>query len=252
MERDTALRWFDEPVHQIAQPLGVKDKKLYFSCKRMLDFILAALALVVLSPLFLLIAVLIKLDTRGPVLFVQTRVGARRRVQGGVTSWEIVTFPFFKFRSMRLNVDTELHEQFMAAFIAGDEAKMTDLQPNPGSAKAFKLARDPRVTRVGRVLRKASLDELPQLWNVLRGDMSLVGPRPPIPYEVDIYKPKDFQRLATVPGISGLWQVSGRSQTTFEEMVQLDLDYIEKQSFWLDIKILFLTIPAIISGKGAE
>ena len=204
MERDTALQWFNQPVHDITDLLGVEDRKLYFSCKRFLDVIVAAAALAVLCPILILIAVLIKIDSRGPVLFVQTRVGARRRVKDGVASWEIVTFPFYKFRSMRVDVDTRLHQQFMEAFIAGDEAKMTNLQPDPASAKAFKLARDPRVTRVGRFLRKSSLDELPQLWNVLLGDMSLVGPRPPIPYEVDIYKPQDFRRLATFPGISGL------------------------------------------------
>ena len=150
-------------------------------------------------------------------------------------------------------LSTELvHQQFIDAYIAGDEAEMAKIQTDPESQTKHKLVNDPRVTRVGKILRKTSLDELPQIWNVIKGEMSLVGPRPPLPYEVEKYHLWHFQRLTTLPGITGLWQVSGRSSTSFDEMVSLDLKYIENQSIWRDIKILIKTIPAVLSGKGAE
>lgn len=223
----------------------------YFYFKRLTDWIVAAVALIILLPLILIIAVLIKWDSPGPVFFSQERVGARRRTLNGQTTWEIRTFTFYKFRTMRVDIDPALHRQFMQAYIAGNEAMMAALQPDPEAATAFKLTGDPRITRVGGFLRKFSLDELPQLWNVMKGDMSLVGPRPPIPYEVDLYQVKHFQRFAALPGITGLWQVSGRCATSFDEMIHLDVEYIEKQSIWLDLKILLWTVPAIISQEGA-
>jgi lipopolysaccharide/colanic/teichoic acid biosynthesis glycosyltransferase len=152
---------------------------------------------------------------------------------------------------MRTDIDARLHQKYMEAYISGDEAKMSELQPDVKSAKSYKLSGDPRITRMGKLLRRLSLDELPQLWNIIKGDMSLVGPRPPIPYEVEKYERRHLDRLAALPGLTGLWQVSGRCETTFEEMVQLDLEYIEKQSIWLDLKILLKTVPAVITAKGA-
>jgi lipopolysaccharide/colanic/teichoic acid biosynthesis glycosyltransferase len=137
----------------------------------------------------------------------------------------------------------------MKAYISGDEEKLSEQAGK--SSNSYKLTGDPRVTRIGKFLRATSLDELPQLWNVLRGDMSLVGPRPPIPYEVEMYRKEHFCRFGTLPGITGLWQVSGRCETTFEEMIKLDLEYIDIKSNWQDLKILFMTVPAVISERGA-
>lgn len=225
----------------------------YYQLKRILDVTLVLLSILFLLPLLGLIAIIIKLDSPGPIFFVQERIGAKRKMVNGRIQWIIQPFPFYKFRTMWHNVDSGLHQKYIQAYIEGDEAKMASLRPDSGddAATSYKLNGDPRVTKVGKLLRRTSLDELPQLWNVLRGDMSLVGPRPPISYEVEEYRPEHLRRLATVPGITGLWQVSGRCETTFEEMVHLDLEYIQQQSIWVDLKILFLTVPAVISEKGA-
>jgi len=156
-------------------------------------------------------------------------------------------FTILKFRTMHCNAGDALHHQFVSSFI-----KARGQVPDPGTNGVFKLTNDPRVTPVGRMLRKTSLDELPQLWNVLRGAMSLVGPRPPLPYELEQYKPWHRRRvLEAKPGITGLWQVSGRSRTTFDEMVRFDLRYARTRSLWADLKILLATPAAVISGKGA-
>jgi len=156
-------------------------------------------------------------------------------------------FTMLKFRTMYLNADHRPHHEFVSRFI-----KASGQVHEPGKHRFFKLTNDPRVTPVGRVLRKTSLDELPQLWNVLRGDMSLVGPRPPLPYELEQYKPWHRRRvLEAKPGITGLWQVAGRSRMTFDEMVRLDLRYARTRSLWNDLKILLATPAAVISGKGA-
>jgi len=195
-------------------------------------------ALIVLSPLLALIAVAIKLTSKGPVLFKQGRVG-----QHGVI------FQFLKFRSMLPNSDPRVHREFVNEFIAGSASS---LQPGKPKRKVFKITDDPRVTRVGAILRRTSLDELPQFWNVLKGEMSLVGPRPPIPYELESYRTWHKRRILEVkPGITGLWQVYGRSRTTFDEMVRLDLRYARTWSILLDLKILFQTPRAIVSGEGA-
>lgn len=219
--------------------------------KRFFDLILVIPALILLSPFFLLISILIRLDSPGPIFFRQKRVGGIPQINGVRADWRSTIFEMYKFRTMYVDIDHDPHRNFMEAYIKGDTAKLTELQPEVLETEAFKLTNDPRVTHVGKMLRKFSLDELPQFWNVLLGDMSLVGPRPAIPYEVEMYKPEHFKRLTIMPGVSGLWQVSGRTTTTFEEMVHLDLEYIESQSLWLDLKILFLTLPAIISSKGA-
>ena len=194
--------------------------------KRTLDIILGALALLMLSPLFLLIAICIKIEDRGPIFFSQTRVGKYGR-----------HFRMFKFRSMCVDAEQRLKDL---------------LERNQHlEGVTFKLKDDPRITRVGRILRKLSFDELPQFYNVLRGDMTLVGPRPPVPREVERYTVSDHRRLAVEPGITCIWQISGRSEIDFSGQVKLDVEYIESQSVWLDLKILAKTIPAVCSAKGA-
>ena len=204
--------------------------------KRGLDVVGSLILLVVLSPLLLLIAALVKLSSHGPVFFRQVRIGQIMK-----------PFTMLKFRTMYSGTDHRVHHEFVSRFI-----KASGQVHEPGKNGFFKLTNDPRVTPVGRILRKTSLDELPQLWNVLRGDMSLVGPRPPLPYELEQYKPWHRRRiLEAKPGITGLWQVAGRSRTTFDEMVRLDLRYARTRSLWTDIKILLATPAAVISGKGA-
>jgi lipopolysaccharide/colanic/teichoic acid biosynthesis glycosyltransferase len=222
------------------------ERELYFLCKRLIDFVLAAVLLLPLLPLMVIIAVAITLDTPGPVFFVQERVGARRRSAGGRTQWNVRTFAFYKFRSMVAGADQSLHAEHVRTLAEGR------LDPGDGANATFKLAHDPRVTRVGRILRRTSLDELPQLFNVLKGDMSLVGPRPVPTYEVAQYRGSDAERLAALPGITGFWQVRGRGEVTFAEMIRMDREYVRNQTVWLDLKILIATIPAILSGRGAR
>ncbi len=227
----------------------VRDRSPYFLSKRLLDVALAALGLVVFLPLTILIALLIVIDSGWPIIFAQKRVGAKRWTRGGFSYWQQDTFTFYKFRSMVRHSDPSMHRAFVSAFIHNDQKRMAQVQN--GETQIRKLVNDPRVTRVGRFLRKTSLDDLPQLWNVVKGDMSLVGPRPPIPYEVDEYSQWQCRRLETKPGLTGLWQVTARSSADFDEMVRLDIDYIENQSLWLDIRILFKTPLAVLDGKGA-
>lgn len=197
------------------------------SGKRLLDILVAASVLVALLPLLSLIAAAIFLYDRGPVLFWQERVGK-----------EGLVFRFPKFRSMIVNAEA-LRSQIEAQNQHGQEGI------------TFKLKRDPRVTPVGRLLRRFSLDELPQFWCVLRGEMSLVGPRPALPKEVARYSPEDRRRLAVTPGITCLWQIEGRGDVPFPKQLELDLWYIENRTLWLEVKILFRTIPAVLTGRGA-
>lgn len=222
------------------------NRSFYFPCKRCLDVCLASVILLLLVPVFLLIAVLIKLDSRGPVFFTHERVGAKRKKTARETVWAITNFGMHKFRSMSANADSRVHEDYIRDFVAGR------VQPSEENGGQFKLTKDPRVTRVGRMLRRTSLDELPQLFNVLKGQMSLVGPRPVPPYEVACYRNGEHKRLAALPGITGLWQVNGRCCVTFEEMIRMDLEYIRNASLWLDLRILLQTIPAVLCGRGAE
>lgn len=224
-------------------------RRLYFISKRIFDFSVAALLLIVLSPLMLLVAILIVLDTPGPVIFTQPRVGLRRRRNGRGATWKIETFTFYKFRSMVNGADPTVHQNFTRALIHNDQNTVERLLA--GDNRLKKMTNDARITRLGRVLRKTSLDELPQLWNVLKGDMSLVGPRPPTVYEAEAYDQRQAQRMGTLPGMTGLWQVSGRCCATHEQMIRWDLEYIEHQSLWLDIKILLLTPLAVLRGRGA-
>jgi lipopolysaccharide/colanic/teichoic acid biosynthesis glycosyltransferase len=203
------------------------------SC-RTLDVVGSALALLVLSPLLLVIAIAIRLDSVGPAIFRQRRFGRDLR-----------PFTVCKFRTMQYGVPEDQHREFVLRLISGEEPELEAARP------LYKMTEDPRVTRVGRILRRSSLDELPQLWNVLRGEMSLVGPRPPIPYEVEQYPPHWFRRFAVKPGVTGLWQVGGRSDVTLEQMVALDVDYIRRRSLWLNIAIIARTLPAVLSARGA-
>lgn len=218
-------------------------ENLYRLTKRLIDVVLSAMLLVLLSPLMVAIAIAIRLDSPGPVLFRQHRVRGDQRARPDHPEENV--FTFLKFRSMYDGVDQSAHRKYMEGLING-RAKVN------GSGSRYKLVGDPRITNVGRVLRKTSLDELPQLLNVLRGEMSLVGPRPAIPYEVAQYKPWHTQRLTVTPGITGLWQVSGRSDLPFDEMVRLDIQYSDIRSPWTDLVILLKTIPAVMSGRGAE
>lgn len=224
-------------------------RRLYFVCKRIFDFSVAALLLVALSPLMLLIGILIVLDTPGPAIFTQPRVGLRRRRSGQGATWEIETFTFYKFRSMVNGADPSVHQSFTRALIRNDRATVEQFLAGDDELK--KLTKDSRITRMGRFLRKSSLDELPQLWNVLAGDMGLVGPRPPTVYEAETYDRWQAQRMGTVPGMTGLWQVNGRCCANYEEMIKQDLEYIREQSLWLDLKILVLTPVAVVRARGA-
>lgn len=235
----------------IALTTQTKNRLIYFFCKRLLDIGLTFLALTFLAPMIAVIALLILWDSPGGVIFAQERVGTRRFVHQGRIYWQRRNFTCYKFRSMYVNADEALHRRFVEAYIAGDDGAMAAVQPDKAGEQRYKLNGDPRITRIGSFLRKTSLDELPQLWNVLKGDMSLVGPRPPIPYEVAMYDRRHLQRLQTVPGMTGLWQVKGRGELGFEEMVNLDLEYIQTQSFGQDLWILLHTIPAVLLNKGA-
>jgi lipopolysaccharide/colanic/teichoic acid biosynthesis glycosyltransferase len=224
-----------------------RDDALYYYSKRLVDSLAAAGLILILLPVMAIIAFLIKLTSPGPVFFVQERVGAKRRIdERGRIVWGVQRFRVFKFRSMVHNADESLHIEHIKAFVNG-----TLDASNAGDAN-FKLQEDPRITWIGHIIRKTSLDELPQLINVLKGEMSLVGPRPVPTYEVDGYQDQHYERLAALPGITGLWQVMGRSAVSFEEMIRMDIDYVHRQSLLLDLKILLMTIPAVLSGRGAD
>jgi lipopolysaccharide/colanic/teichoic acid biosynthesis glycosyltransferase len=208
-------------LHSTAGPSAA-----YLTAKRLLDVAVSLALLAALSPLFLIVALCVKLTDGGPVFFRQKRVGLNGRV-----------FDFFKFRSM----------------VVDAEARKTELMRlnKHGNSVTFKMLRDPRVTWVGRIMRKTSVDELPQLWNVLIGEMTLVGPRPAVVAEVQRYTVRERRRLAVTPGLTCIWQVSGRADLDFQQQVELDVRYIRERSMWLDLKLMLLTVPAVLSGKGA-
>jgi lipopolysaccharide/colanic/teichoic acid biosynthesis glycosyltransferase len=224
---------------------GASDWRLiYLLSKRILDLILSPILLCVVSPVMLLAAALIKLESKGPAIFVQERVGARYRWENGRVVWQICLFRCYKFRTMWSDADESIHREYLRRFRNGYTEAGTESAP-------FKLSHDSRITRVGQFLRTTSLDELPQLMNVIKGEMSLVGPRPVPAYEVELYDDWHYHRLAGPPGITGIWQVYGRSRVTFEEMVQMDIDYVRRSSILLDIKLLLLTVTSVVSLKGA-
>jgi lipopolysaccharide/colanic/teichoic acid biosynthesis glycosyltransferase len=209
--------------------------------KRLMDIVGSTLVLVILAPVFVVVALAIKASSKGPVLFRQRRVGQYGR-----------PFTFLKFRSMHVGNDSSVHREYVTQLIAG-EAQRNPCKGNGNGIGVYKLTNDARITRVGVFLRRSSLDELPQLLNVLNGEMSLVGPRPAIPYEVAAYQTWHRRRVLEVkPGITGLWQVSGRCKVEFDEMVRLDLRYAKTWSPWLDMKILLRTPRAVLVGDGAH
>jgi len=205
----------------------------YSRIKRVLDVTFTLL----LSPLLLLVglivAVLLRLDSEGPIFFRQKRIG-----QNGEE------FEMLKFRSMYVDCDDSLHRQAIEQYMSGEIINGDD------DEHPYKQGNDPRITRVGRILRKTSLDELPQFWNVWRGQMSLVGPRPPLPYEAELYNARDWLRLSGKPGLTGPWQVYGRSKVPFQEMVEMDISYLQNQSLWQDCKFIVLTIPVMVFARG--
>lgn len=214
-----------------------ESKKLPFLLKRLMDVVGSLAAIILLGPLFVIIAIAVKLSSEGPIFFKQQRLGQFGK-----------TFTCLKFRSMRPNSNSKIHQEFITKVIKGTyDGKSAD-----GGSPVYKMTRDPRVTRVGQILRRTSLDELPQFFNVLNGDMSLVGPRPPIAYEYKEYDIWHRRRVLELkPGITGLWQVKGRSRVRFDDMVRLDLQYARAWSLWLDIQILAQTPRAVVMGDGA-
>ncbi|HEY8323686.1 MAG TPA: sugar transferase [Ktedonobacterales bacterium] len=206
----------------------------YFFSKRMLDVVFGLAMFAVALPIMVVVAVLVALDSPGPILYKQRRVGEDGQ-----------EFDLYKFRSMCHNADNGVHKKAIARYMKGERLNTARTSDSP-----FKLGDDPRITRIGKFIRKTSLDELPQLWNIVTGEMSLVGPRPPIPYEVELYSKRAMQRLQGKPGLTGPWQVYGRDKVTFHEMVEMDIAYLRNRSLAYDLKLILLTIPAVLNGRG--
>jgi len=206
----------------------------YERAKRLLDILFSLLILIPLCVIIVIVALCIRLDSEGPIFFRQKRVGRNG-----------VEFDMLKFRSMYVDSDDSLHREAIAKYMSGQQ-----LVDSPTSDLSYKKVDDPRVTRVGRFLRKASIDELPQFFNVLRGEMALVGPRPPLPYEVESYNLYQKMRLSGKPGLTGPWQVYGRSRVPFETMIEMDIDYLRHQTLREDLKLIALTVPVMIVGRG--
>lgn len=206
----------------------------YLKAKRILDVTFTLLVAPFVLFVGVIVAICIKLNSPGPIFYRQKRVG-----QDGVE------FAMLKFRSMYINNDSNVHREKIIKYMNGEK-----LNEDDNGDMAYKQLHDPRITSVGRFIRKTSLDELPQFWNVLRGQMSLVGPRPPLPYEVEFYSPQEWLRLTGKPGLTGPWQVYGRSRVTFHNMIHMDITYLKEQSLWYDLKLIILTIPVMISGRG--
>jgi len=266
MQREISLTALQE--YDLNTNLVTNDRRSYYFVKRAFDFCIALILLILLCPLLILISLVILIYSPGPVFFVQERVGAKGQIRNGQLYWKQVNFRCYKFRTMKLNTDPSIHQAYIKALIENDEKQMQAVQKaatrprglisqeqsaaaQKAPTRPRKLVNDERVIAPGKILRKLSLDELPQLLNVLRGDMSLIGPRPAIPYEVKMYKPWHKLRLQAQPGISGLQQVTARCTADFDEQVKLDIAYIKHQSIWLDLKIAFKTPLAIISTRGA-
>jgi lipopolysaccharide/colanic/teichoic acid biosynthesis glycosyltransferase len=212
---------------------------LWLAFRRLVDIAVSSALILLLSPILIAVAIAIRLDSHGPALFRQRRVGFQER-----------EFTIFKFRSMRLDADPRGHQEYVTALINGGDE--TEAAPAGGGKNLYKLAVDNRITPVGRWIRKWSLDELPQLFNVVLGHMTLVGPRPAIPYEVAEYPAWYLERFSVKPGLTGYWQVSGRSERTYEEMVRLDIEYAERRSLALDLSIFLKTPWIVLTRKGAE
>ncbi len=207
----------------------------YLRMKRILDIVFILLIAPFILFVGLIVAICIKLDSKGPVFFRQKRIGQDGNV-----------FEMLKFRSMYVNSDQMAHREKILQYMNGQKLNNDDKT----GAMAYKDVKDPRITKIGRFIRKTSLDEIPQFWNVLCGQMSLVGPRPPLPYEVELYSAHEWQRMAGKPGLTGTWQVYGRSRVTFQNMVEMDIEYLENQSLLTDLKLIFLTVPVMIFARG--
>jgi len=206
----------------------------YLRAKRILDIVFTLLILIPLGVVLVIFAVLIRIDSKGPIFFRQKRVGMNG-----------VEFDIFKFRSMYTDCDDSIHRESIKQYLNG-----ATLNGKADSGNQYKLVDDPRVTRIGRFIRKTSIDELPQFINVLRGEMTLVGPRPPVPYEVAEYDPHDRLRLSGKPGLTGIWQIYGRSRVPFKKMVEMDIEYLEQQSILQDLKLVALTVPVMLHSRG--
>jgi lipopolysaccharide/colanic/teichoic acid biosynthesis glycosyltransferase len=215
-------------------PSAIRIDPRYLRAKRILDILFTLLILFPFCIVMVIVAVLIRLDSKGPIFFRQKRVGLHG-----------VEFDMFKFRSMHMNCDDSAHREAIKQYMNG-----ATLNDEVGTDNPHKLANDPRVTRIGRFIRRTSIDELPQFINVLRGEMTLVGPRPPLPYEVEAYSLRDLLRLGGKPGLTGTWQVYGRSRVAFQEMVEMDIVYLQQQSISQDLKLVALTIPVMLRGRG--
>ena len=222
------------PVPSLSLESSLTIKQSYLRAKRLLDILFPLLILVPLCFIIVVVAILIRLDSEGPVFYRQKRTGLNGE-----------EFTLYKLRTMYLDNEDSLHRKAVAKYISGEK-----LSGDGTGNISYKLTEDPRVTRVGRFLRKTSLDELPQFFNVLHGEMSLVGPRPPLPYEVEMYSPHDWLRLSGKPGLTGIWQVYGRSRITFQSMVQMDIEYLQQQSLWEDLKLIVLTVPVVFLARG--
>ncbi len=225
-------------VNELADPRHVRFERL----GRTIDVAAAAILLVLTAPLMAIVALLVRIDSPGPALYRGRRIGLGGR-----------PFTVLKFRSMRVDTDDELHRRYVLGLLRSDEAKHQPASATADdNAVAFKLHDDPRVTRVGRWIRATTLDELPQLVNVLKGEMSLVGPRPEVPYALEGYEPGHHERFSVRPGLTGLWQVSGRGDLSPRDMLALDVDYARRRSLRLDMTIMARTLPAVLRRKGAS
>lgn len=230
---------------QFAQPV-------YLKVKRLIDLVLASFALLLVLPVLTLAGIAIKLDTKGPIVFKQRRMRARRRILEGRPVWVVEPFMIYKLRTMVHGADQKPQHARMRAYILGDETHFDSESEGVRFNGSFKPDNDERVTRIGSLLRRLSIDEMPQLWNVIKGDMSLVGPRPPMPSEVELYDTRQLSYLATPCGITGWAQVNGRCTIDFAEMLALSFEYLERRSLLFDLRILTQTIPTVLSRQGAE
>jgi lipopolysaccharide/colanic/teichoic acid biosynthesis glycosyltransferase len=233
----SAYRFKGDGIMAVLAPSTQKTisiNKGYLRVKRLIDIVFTLFILIPLLIVIIVFAVLIRIDSKGPIFFRQKRVGRKG-----------VEFYMFKLRSMYVDSDDSAHRESIRQYMNGAE-----LNGKVDSGNQYKLVDDPRITRVGRFIRKTSIDELPQFINVLRGEMTLVGPRPPLPYEVEEYGPRDWIRLSGRPGLTGKWQVYGRSRVPFKNMVEMDIEYLEQQSILQDLKLVALTLPVMLQGRG--
>lgn len=245
----TTLSHLSLPNHKTAENILEGYGRLswiQFLTKRLLDLLLVFGTVIFVLPVGIIIALAIKATSPGPVFFKQARMGSRLRLRNGRPCWELRVFEVYKFRSMVQNADPALHKAHIKAFVNNE------LADHSTDSSRFKLQSDPRITTIGRFIRWASLDELPQLINVVKGEMSLVGPRPIPLYEVAEYEANHFERLAALPGLTGVWQVDGRGRVTFDEMMAMDISYVRRQSPLLDIYLIMRTIPVVLTGRGAR